>query len=134
MLTKTLIICLATLAGIGRALSNDLSKAVAARRRTYTNAAGPSSSQDPQVLQVVGKVRSAAYSAGAIVLQVASSLQRAHDAHFADDEQVEETANAIAELETSQALTVVSDLILQAATTAFDALGASATKKPVAKK
>jgi hypothetical protein len=46
---------------------------------------------------------------------VAASLQRAHDAHFADDEQAEETANAIAELETSQALTVVSDLILQAA-------------------
>jgi alkylation response protein AidB-like acyl-CoA dehydrogenase len=125
------IVHLATLAGIGRALSNEVSKAVAERRRTYSNAAGPRSSQDPQVLQVVGKVRSAAYSAGAIVLQVAQALERAFQAHFAGDEQAEETANAIAELETSQALNVVSDLILGAATIAFDALGASAIKKPL---
>lgn len=124
------LVHLATLAGIGRALTNDASKAVAERRRTYTNAAGPRSSQDPQVLQVVGRIRSNAYAAGAIVLQAAQSLQRAFDAHFADDRDAEETANAIAELETAQAQTVVSTLILDAATIVFDALGASATKKP----
>ena len=37
--------------------------------------------------------------------------------------------NAIAELETSQALTVVTDLILNASTIAVDALGASSTRK-----
>ncbi len=124
------LVHLATLAGIGRALTNDVSRAVAERRRTYTNAAGPRSSQDPQVLQVVGRIRSNAYAASAIVLQAAQSLQRAFDAHFAGDPEAEETANAVAELETAQAQTVVSTLILDAATIVFDALGASATKKP----
>lgn len=121
---------LATLAGIGRALTNDLAKAVAARKRTFTHANGPLSSQDPQVLQVVGRVRGAAYSAGAIVLQAAGAVQRAFEAHFVDDAEAEERANIQAELEVAQAQTVVSDLILQAATIAFDALSASATRKP----
>jgi alkylation response protein AidB-like acyl-CoA dehydrogenase len=124
------LVHLATLAGIGRALTEDVSRAVAERRRTYTNAAGPRSSQDPQVLQVVGRIRGNAYCAGAIVLQAAQSLQRAFDAHFTNDREAEETANAIAELETAQAQTVISTLILDASTIVFDALGASATKKP----
>lgn len=123
------LVHLATLAGIGRALSKDLSKAVAERQRTYSNAAGPRPSQDPQILQVVGKVRGAAYASGAMVIMVAHSLQRAFDARLVGDERAEVAANAMAELETSQALNIVSDLILEATTIAFDALGASATKK-----
>ena len=121
---------LATLAGLARAIADETAKSVAERRRTYTNAAGPRSSQDPQVLQVVGRVRGNAYTAGAIVLQVARAVQRAHDAHFANDEAAEEQANAIAELETSQAVTVVTNLVLEASTILFDALGASSTRKP----
>jgi alkylation response protein AidB-like acyl-CoA dehydrogenase len=124
---------LATLAGIGRAATLDVAKSVAERRRTYTHAAAPRSSQDPQVLQVVGKVRSHAYAAGAIVLKAAESLQRAFDAHFLGDEAADESANAIAELETAQAQTVVSDLILEATTIVFDALGASATFRSAAR-
>eukprot|EP01037_Dinobryon_pediforme_P021617 gene21617-22535_t len=45
---------LATLAGIGRAIADETAAAVAKRVRNYSNAAGPRSSQDPQVLQVVG--------------------------------------------------------------------------------
>ncbi|CAN7653490.1 acyl-CoA dehydrogenase family protein [Pararhizobium sp. LjRoot238] len=126
------LVHLATLAGIGRALTNDVAKAVSERRRIYTNAAGPRSSQDPQVLQVVGRIRSAAYASSAIVLQAAQSLERAFQAHLAGDAEAEEAANAVAELETSQALVVVSSLILEASTIVFDALGASATKKPSA--
>ncbi|MCR6500115.1 acyl-CoA dehydrogenase family protein [Shinella sp. CPCC 101442] len=124
------LVHLATLAGIGRAITNDVAKAVAERRRTYTHAAAARSSEDPQVLQVVGRIRAAAYAATAITLQAAASLQRAFEAHFADDADAEEKANAIAELEAAQAQTVVSDLILEASTLLFDALGASATKKP----
>jgi alkylation response protein AidB-like acyl-CoA dehydrogenase len=124
------LVHLATLAGIGRAITADVAKAVAERRRTYTHAAAARSSEDPQVLQVVGRIRAAAYAASAITLQAAASLQRAFDAHFSDDEAAEEKANAIAELEAAQAQTVVSDLILEASTLLFDALGASATKKP----
>lgn len=124
------IVHLATLAGIGRAITTDVAKAVAERRRTYTHAAASRSSEDPQVLQVVGRIRAAAYAACAITLQAASSLERAYEAHFVDDPEAEEKANAIAELEAAQAQTVVSDLILEASTLLFDALGASATKKP----
>ncbi|GGC45923.1 acyl-CoA dehydrogenase family protein [Chelatococcus reniformis] len=124
------LVQLATLAGIGRAIAGDVATAVAGRTRTYTHAAAPRSSRDPQVLQVVGRIRGAAYCAGAIVLQAAASLQRAFDTRFAGDPAAEERANAVAELETAQAQTVVSNLILEAATVLFDALGASATKKP----
>jgi alkylation response protein AidB-like acyl-CoA dehydrogenase len=124
------IVHLATLAGIGRAITGDVAKAVAERRRTYTHAAAARSSQDPQVLQVVGRIRAAAYAASAITLQAANSLERAFKAHFIDDAEAEEKANAIAELEAAQAQTVVSELILDASTLLFDALGASATKKP----
>ncbi|GGE11279.1 monooxygenase [Aureimonas endophytica] len=121
---------LATLAGIGRALAGDAAAAVAARRRTYTNAAATRSAEDPQVLQVVGRIRGAAYSAGAITLQAARALERAFASHGAGDEAAEEKANALAELEAAQAQTVISNLVLDAATIVFDALGASAIKKP----
>lgn len=121
---------LATLAGIGRAITTDVARAVAERRRTYSHAAAARSSEDPQVLQIVGRIRAAAYAASAITLQAANSLERAYKAHFIDDAEAEEKANAIAELEAAQAQTVVSDLILEASTLLFDALGASATKKP----
>lgn len=124
------LVHLATLAGIGRSIANETAAAVAARTRSYSHGAGPRSSQDPQVLQVVGRIRGNAYAAGAIVLQVAQSIQRAFEAHFVGDANAEEKANAIAELETSQALTVITDLILEASTIIFDALGASSTKKP----
>lgn len=122
------LVHLATLAGIGRAVTRDVAAAVAKRTRTYTHAAGPRSSQDPQVLQVVGRIRGNAYAAGAIVLKVAEAVQRAYEAGQANDPE-EEAANAVAELEVAQAQTVVSTLVLEAATIAFDALGASATPR-----
>ncbi|MCK0198713.1 acyl-CoA dehydrogenase family protein [Ancylobacter sp. 6x-1] len=122
---------LATLAGIGRAVTAEVAGAVKARTRTYTHANGPRSAADPQVLAVVGRIRGAAYAAGAIALKAAESLQRAFESRFAGDEAAEERANAIAELETAQAQTVVTNLILDGATTLFDALGASATRAPL---
>lgn len=75
--------------------------------------------------------RAAAYSAGAIALHAAGSLQCTFDARFAGDDAAEEAANAIAELETAQAQSVVTRLVLDASTLLFDALGASATRKPL---
>ncbi len=126
------LVHLATLAGIGRAAATDLAARVAARTRQYTNGAGPRSSQDPQVLQVVGRVRAAAYASGAIVLKAAEALQRAFEARLTGDEDAERLATNIADLETAEAQTVVTDLILEATTLVFDALGASATRKDAA--
>ena len=122
------LIHLATLAGIGRAAADDVALAVAKRRRTYSHAAAALSSEDPQVLQVVGRVRGAAYAAGAIVLKAGEAVQRAFE--LGQEPDAHEKALAVAELESAQAQTVVSTLVLDATTLLFDALGASATLRP----
>jgi len=123
-------VLLATLAGIGRSIADEAAAAVANRTRTYSHGTGNRSSDDPQVLQVVGRLRGNAYAAGAIVLQVARAIERAYQA--SGDEETEAKANAVAELEASQALTVLTNLVLESSTIIFDALGASAIKKPTA--
>jgi alkylation response protein AidB-like acyl-CoA dehydrogenase len=126
------LVHLATLAGIGRAAADEVAAAVAARKRTYSHANAPRSAEDPQILQVAGRVRSAAYCAGAVVLHAAGALQAAFAAHQAGDADAEAAAVAEADLEVAQGQTVVSDLVLDATTTLFDALGASATLRPAA--
>jgi len=126
------LIHLATLAGIGRAQSGEVAALVAARTRTYSNGNAARAADDAQILQVVGRLRSAAYTSGAIVQHAAQALQRAFEAQQQDDEQQKTQSVAIAELEVSQSLNVVTDLLLNASTTLFDALGASATLKPLA--
>jgi alkylation response protein AidB-like acyl-CoA dehydrogenase len=116
----------ATLVGIARAASADAAQAVAERRRTYSHAAGPRSSADPQVLEVVGRVHSLTYAAGAVMLKGAEALQRSFDQKAAGE--TKEAANIAAEIEIAQAQTTISALVLEA-TALFDALGASATSQ-----
>lgn len=120
------LVHLATLAGIGRAAAEDVASLVAERTRIYSHGNASRVSQDPQILQVVGRVRGAAYAARAIVLQGANALQRAFDARLDDDA---DQVNAVADLEINQSVTVVSNLILDATTVLFDALGSSAIKR-----
>ena len=61
------LVQLAIITGLGRAATYDVSQAVAKRTRNYTHANAQFVKQDPQILQVVGQIRGAAYSAGAIV-------------------------------------------------------------------
>lgn len=123
------LIHLASLAGIGRAAANDLARHVAALKRVYGRGNAPLSSIDPQILQVVGKVRGAAYSAGAILLKAAEALQAAYEANQSGEEKAIALTSRNAELEVSQAVTVVTSLILDASTVLFDALGASAARR-----
>ena len=123
------LVHLASLAGIGRAAANDLARHVAARKRVYSRGNASRSAQDAQVQQVVGKVRGAAYCAGAVVLQAAGALQRAYEANLSGDQAQIAIAGRNAELEVSQSVTVVTSLILDAGTVLFDALGASAAKR-----
>ena len=117
----------ATLVGIARAASADAAQAVAERRRTYSHAAGPRSSADPQVLEVVGRVHSLTYAAGAVMLKAAEALQRSFDQKVAG--KTKEAANIAAEIESAQAQTTISALVLEATAALFDALGASATSQ-----
>ncbi|MDD9269632.1 acyl-CoA dehydrogenase family protein [Paenibacillus sp. GCM10023248] len=120
---------LSTLAGIARAAARDVAAAVAERRRTYSHASAARAGDDPQVLQVAGRVHSQAYAVGAIVLKAAEAVQRACDAQSLDDTGYADHANVEAEVEVAQAQTVVAKLTLEATAAIFDALGASATAR-----
>ena len=126
------LVHLATLAGIGRAAAGDVARLVKQRTRVFSHGNASVVSADPQILQIVGRVRGNTYAAGLIVLKVAEALQRAFEAGLSGDEQREAAAVAIAEIELDQAVTVVSDLILEATTILFDALGASSAARDLA--
>jgi alkylation response protein AidB-like acyl-CoA dehydrogenase len=115
----------ATLVGIARAASGDAARAVAERRRNYSHAAASRSSADPQVLQVVGRVHSLTYAAGAVMLKAVEALERSFEHRAQAD--LREAANIAAEIEIAQAQTTISSLVLEATSALFDALGASAT-------
>lgn len=68
------LVQLAIITGLGRAATYDVSQAVAKRTRNYTHANSQFVKQDPQILQVVGQIRGAAYSAGAIVEKSCTKL------------------------------------------------------------
>ncbi|HTJ57439.1 MAG TPA: acyl-CoA dehydrogenase family protein [Devosiaceae bacterium] len=123
------LVHIATLAGVGRAAANDVARLVVERTRVYGHGNASRVSQDPQILQVVGKVRGAAYAAGATALKAAEALQRAYEAHFAGDTEAEDRAAVLADIEVNQSVTPVTNLILDASTVLFDALGASAARK-----
>lgn len=123
------LVHLASLAGIGRAAASEIARHVAERKRVYQRSNASRFAEDPQVLQVVGRVRGAAYSAGVIVLKAAEALQAAYEANLSGDVKRIALANRNADLEVSQSVTVVSNLILDASTVLFDALGASAAKR-----
>lgn len=119
---------LANLAGIGRAAAKDAAASVAARKRTYSHASAPRSAEDPQVLQVIGRARGAAYAAGVLVLKVSEAVQAAFDARLIDAA-AQDAAVAVSEIEVAQAQTVISSLILESTALVFDALGASAVRR-----
>lgn len=123
------LVHLATLAGVGRAAAGDLSKHVFERKRVYGRGNASRTAQDPQVLQVVGKVRGAAYASGAIALKAAEALQRDFLANQSGDAALKAEADRNADVEVSQSVTVITSLILDASTILFDALGASAAKR-----
>jgi alkylation response protein AidB-like acyl-CoA dehydrogenase len=122
------LVHLATLAGIGRAAATDVADLLRARSRVYSHGNANRAGDDPQLLQIVGQVRGAAYAAGAIVHKAAEALHRAYETRDAAPEE-HEAALALSSLEVSQSVTAVTDLILNATTRLFDALGASATKR-----
>ena len=121
---------LANLAGIGRAIAGETAQAVALRTRTFSTGNASRASADPQILQVIGQLRAAAYSCGAIVAQLGKAIQRAEQIPPGIAPEAHERAVAMAELEVAQAQTIVTSLVMQSATQLFDALGASATLLP----
>ncbi|KQO96110.1 acyl-CoA dehydrogenase family protein [Methylorubrum extorquens] len=122
------LVHLATLAGIARAAAEDAARLVAARTRVYSHGNADRTADDPQILAVVGRVRGNAYAAGALVLKAAEAVQRAAEAVQLGGREAAEPVTALADVEVNQAVTVVTNLVLEATTVLFDALGASAVK------
>ncbi|MCB8882606.1 acyl-CoA dehydrogenase family protein [Acidisoma cellulosilytica] len=126
------LVHLATLSGIGRAAARDLTEQVAARRRAYSHGAAGTVQTDPQVLQVVGHVRSLAYAAAATTLQAAQGAQVVYELSVAGQPEDAAQAAIVGEIGVDQAQPIVAKLVLEATETLFDALGASATIRATA--
>ena len=119
------LVLLAVLAGIGRAVERDVANEVRTRKRVFSQGSADTTHGDPQIQQVVGQISAQVYAAEAATLRSAEPLQRAYLARFANDAEAERQANIDAEIETSKAQVVVSELVLRATTDLFNALGAS---------
>ena len=119
------LVLLAVLAGIGRAVERDIAQEVRERKRVYSHGNAETASGDAQILQVVGQISAQVYAAEATTLRAAEPLQRAYIARQAGDDEAERQANIDAEIDTSKAQVVVSELILRATSDLFNALGAS---------
>ena len=93
------------------------------RERNYSHANAARVRDDAQVLARVGEIAARVYAAEAATLRVAAALQEAADT--AGDPVAAHEANLKAEIESSTAQVVVTQLILEATTDLFDTLGAS---------
>jgi alkylation response protein AidB-like acyl-CoA dehydrogenase len=116
----------AVLAGIARAAERDAADQVANRSRAFSHGNSPITREDPQILDIVGRISADAFAAEAVTERAAQSLQRAFDARESSAE-VRDRAKRETEIETAQAQIVVSQLTLGVTTRLFDGLGASAT-------
>lgn len=132
------LVHLASLAGIGRAAADDVATHVGQRKRVFSHGNDAVASADPQILQIVGRVRANAYAAGAIVLKAAEALQAVYDAIISNenkgssDGDAAQQASNIAALEVNQAVGVITNLILESTNVLFDALTASSLGRPLA--
>ena len=122
---------LATLTGIAKAALRDVVDAVQKRTRNFSHANAPRVRDDAQVLALVGGIAAAVYAAEAATLRVAGSIQAVVDAPLAGAEEIAALVET-SEIESSTAQVAVSELVLRATSDLFDALGASATARPLA--
>ena len=122
---------LATLTGIAKAALRDVVDAVQKRTRNFSHANAPRVRDDAQVLALVGGIAAAVYAAEAATLRVAGSIQAVADAPLASAEEIAALVET-SEIESSTAQVAVSELVLRATSDLFDALGASATARPLA--
>ncbi|MEO3988958.1 acyl-CoA dehydrogenase family protein [Pseudocitrobacter cyperus] len=121
-------VLLATLAGIGRAIERDAANGVKNRRRVYSHGNASAVRDDAQVLQIVGQISSWVFAVEATVERASQALQAAYEVHADTDPAAIVQANERAEVASSQAQVVASELIPRAATELFNALGASDTR------
>ena len=126
------VVLLVALAGSAQAAANDFAAELKARKRTFSHAASNAANEDPQLLQVIGEVSATAFAAKATVIATAEALEVAYktalDLHTGETTLAADTAaNDTAELVSAQGQVVLTPLVTNALSRAFDALAASAT-------
>lgn len=123
------LILVATIAGIARAAADDVRDLVRERTRVYSAGSGDLPRYDPIVQEAVGRSETAAFSARALVLSAAATLQEAWDAW--NDPAVDDATAADwfagADIIVSTAQVAITPLVLEQTSHIFDSLGASAT-------
>lgn len=123
------LVLLTVLAGIATAVEREAGAHIRARKRVYSHGNSPVTSEDPQILAVVGEIASAAFVAASTVLAVAARVQTAHLAALDGLTHQQSGAYAAAEIASAAAQVSLSTLVPDAATKLFDTLGASAISR-----
>ncbi|WP_037183108.1 acyl-CoA dehydrogenase family protein [Rhodococcoides fascians] len=114
-------------AGILRSVTDDAAELLRSRKRTFTYAAAESPRHDPQLLEVVGRLSSAAFVVESAVAAAASAQDLAADA--ARTAGVDRTLEERASIAAAKTKVAVEELALSAAGRLFEVGGASATRQ-----
>ncbi|MGF6767665.1 alkylation response protein AidB-like acyl-CoA dehydrogenase [Paraburkholderia sp. GAS199] len=115
------------IAGIVRRIAADASGLLGSRERNYYHASAPRPADDPLLQQVIGELQSAAYIAESAVLRGAVTLGSAFDSSLAGAP--DEALYVEAALQAAKSKVAIDDLALRAATSLFNAGGASAARE-----
>ncbi|WOC11439.1 acyl-CoA dehydrogenase family protein [Gordonia sp. MP11Mi] len=118
------VVHLANLVGVARNLVSETVDLVRARNRTSLHGLTQVAAEDPEVLGVIGTLEARALTAEALVTHVAHRLD---EAHAADDER----GFAETYLTVSTAQVAIVDAVLDASSSAFNAVGSSAVRNGV---
>lgn len=126
------VVLLVVLAGSAQAAANDFAAELKSRKRTFSHGAASAANEDPQLLQVIGEVSAAAFAAKATVRATAEALETAYETALglysgANTVAADTAANDAAELVSAQGQVVLTPLVTNALSRAFDALAASDT-------
>jgi len=117
---------LSALAGIVAATQRDGIAALKQRKRAYQHAVTQTLTEDPQLLQVIGRLSALGFGARAALSASAATLDRVAEARLAGaDETALKRELTDSNVAIAQAQVVIIDHALEASTIVFDALGAS---------
>lgn len=116
---------LAILAGITEATLRDGIAALRRRRRNYAHGLAETASDDPQLLQVIGKVSAASFAAEAALDASTAVLDEIALARVDGDDEALKRLLVDGAVATNRAQLVIIESALQATTIVFDALGSS---------
>ncbi|MGO2658386.1 acyl-CoA dehydrogenase family protein [Mycetocola reblochoni] len=123
---------LSVLIGIARATRRDGVAALTARTRTHRQAVTERPADDPQLLQVIGRVSALVFAGESAGRRSAEAIDVVADAHRRGAVDEERRALRQGTLDNAAAQLVISDATLTATTLVFDALGASAVTDDLA--